>query len=240
MTLKLLGYIREMRQGVIDKKERKNLKQRYQGVSGFFLYPICVLILAVLLTFCDYYCHTRMDVLYYHKPDHNYSMFPRHPTYDVFVGFFGISIFCVVSGLCFFHDIRTIYLDHTLLSVLLFVLQYYFSGLFQEYPMCLHNLFLLTWGLHLYSAFGGSEVGSGVTCAKVAVYSIMLGMLGPVVEGFYSSEIKFFAYNGVVVYHVPVWLCGLYMNGGIAVATTIGWLERCRKNRTVSHTKKEE
>ena len=223
-TTKLIMLLYKWRSDYIAKCEKD--KTKASGISWILLYPLYWLLVSTLLTLCDYYCHARLDVLYYHHPEKGYSLFPKHPTSEVFAGFFGITLFCFFTGLIFFgRKFQVVYADHAVFSVFIFVLQYYCSGVFKNYPMLLFNAFLLTWGIHLTSAFTGSN------CNKVVIFSIMLGILGPLVEGYYSGVVKFFAYNGILVYHVPIWLGVLYMNGGIAVAVTIAWLQSKKSTR---------
>lgn len=61
--------------------------------------------------------------------------------------------------------------------------------------------------------------------SKLLLFSILLGVLGPVVEGYYSGVVGFFSYSDVDAYYVPCWLCGLYLNGALAVAATTSKLE---------------
>ena len=84
--------------------------------------------------------------------------------------------------------------------------------------MTLFNLFLISWGLQLLNFNNNNEL------KKLLQYSMFLGILGPIVEGYYSGVIGFFTYSDIDAYYVPLWLCGLYLNGGITVAVTMSKL----------------
>lgn len=66
------------------------------------------LFISFILTLCDYYCHTRLNVLYYKDLEHSISLFPLHPTSEIFLNFFGIGIYCTLTGLFIFYNIKPI------------------------------------------------------------------------------------------------------------------------------------
>ena len=59
---------------------------------------------------------------------------------------------------------------------------------------------------------------------KVVMYSFILGLAGPICEGYYSST-GFFAYSEPHAYFVPMWLSGMYVNGALAIIATASYLE---------------
>jgi hypothetical protein len=183
-----------------------------------FVYAFYVLFLASLITLCDYYCHLRLGVLSYNFPEHGISLFPNHPTSDVFLGFVGMSLFCAVSGKVYFGSMPAPSIVSSAASIIIFASQYYASGVFQDFPMTINNVFLVTWGVRLVK-FDSRFVNT------LLLYSLVLGIGGPLVEGFYSSAVGFFVYNSPHAYNVPMWLCPLYLNGALAVASTVASIE---------------
>jgi hypothetical protein len=199
--------------------------------SFLYFFGHCLFI-AILLTLCDYYCHTYFNVLYYHSPqDGLFSLFPNHPTSIIFMNFFGIGIYCTVTGWFIFRQMKPLPNEQTIFTLLVFVLFYYLSGYLQSNPMFLNNLFLIVWGLQLVNMNRDKDMN------KLVLFSILLGVLGPVVEGYYSGVVGFFAYNDVDAYYVPCWLCGLYLNGALAIAATTSKLESWRIGRVPLETK---
>lgn len=170
------------------------------------------LFISIVLTLCDFYCHTKFGVLFYHSVDKSLSFFPDHPTYDILLNFFGIGLYCTFTGYFIFNKMKPISNIQTFISFVVFISFYYLSGLLKDHPMTLHNLFLIVWVLQL--------VGFKRETNKLLQYSIFLGVLGPVVEGYYSGVIGFFSYTDVDAYYVPLWLCGLYLNGALVIAAT--------------------
>lgn len=197
--------------------EAKSIVQHRKPMN-LFAYVCYVLFLASLITLCDYFCHLRLGVLKYNFPDHGFSLFPNHPTADVFFGFVAMSLFCAISGRFYFGKMPASSALATINSVIIFASQYYASGVFQHYPMALNNLFLVMWGVRLVK-YDEKYV------SKLLLYSLVLGIGGPLVEGFYSSAIGFFVYISPHGYHVPMWLCPLYFNGALAVASTVSFIE---------------
>ena len=204
-----------------NAKESVDLNKNNRNLT-ILAYVAFVVIVATIITLCDYFCHTRLGVLKYSYPDHGISLFTSHPTLDVFLGFVGMSIFCALSGRAIFFSMPAPPLHQTLGSLIVFVGCYYASGVFQNYPMLLHNSFLAVWAIRLTNI-------DNKFLSRVVAYSAVLGIAGPLVEGFYSSTIGFFAYVHPHAYHVPMWLCPLYLNGGIAVASTVATLEALLK-----------
>lgn len=208
-----------LRASSIDRgyKHRGNggsLPAALRPTSNFILFSSYVIAVGVLLTLCDHFFHVRFEVLKYNDVSPESSYFPEHPTLEVLKGFLGIGVFCVLSGTLFFGNSKSTMIRATL-SLIVFVVEYYFSGAFKEYPLTLHNAFLAVWVLQLLS-FSSLRL--------MVPYCVLLGILGPVVEGYYTTT-GFFSYQVPdVVYHVPIWLSSLYMNGGVAVAASLCWV----------------
>lgn len=139
------------------------------------------------------------------------------------MNFFGIGMYCVITSWMIFSSMKPLTNEHTIFTLFTFILFYYLSGLLQDSPMFLNNLYLIIWGIQLINF--NSEFN------KLLLYSIFLGVLGPVVEGYYSGVMKFFAYNDVDAYYVPCWLCGLYLNGALAIVAITTKLESWRIHR---------
>jgi hypothetical protein len=192
---------------------------------GLFL-SHCLLV-GILLTLCDYFCHTRLGVLSYHHPDEGISLFPAHPTSIIFLNFFGIGIYCTLTGWFIFRHMKPLPKEQTIGSLIVFIVFYYLSGCLQDSPMFLNNLFLIVWCIQLTNFNRDSN--------KLILFSVFLGALGPLVEGYYSGVVGFFAYRDVHAYYVPCWLCGLYLNGALAIAATVSqisfWSQRNENSR---------
>jgi hypothetical protein len=179
---------------------------------GFGFYVISTCLVAVVVTLCDYFCHTRMNVLYYHHPNRGISFFHGHPTQEVFLNFLAMSAALVFVGSILFKDFPDHDMDLFLWNFLVFIGFYYCTGLFSDYPMTLHSVFLAVWSLNIH-AFRGD-------IPRIAAFCVLLGILGPVIEG-YFSENGFFAYFFPHIYNVPVWLSSLYLQGGLAIVSGI-------------------
>ena len=188
------------------------------GVSGVFLWPVYVVLLAALLTFCDAFSHVQFNVLHYATRG-RWELVIGQPTWEVFVGFCRIGLFCTAAGWAMFRKYPAPTLFRGLLSAAIFAAMYFASGVFAAHPMILFNVFLLAWALQLWTFTHD--------LARLVLFSALLGVLGPSFEGMISST-GVFAYNEPHIYHVPVWLSGLYLNGGLAVAATISRVERWR------------
>ena len=169
------------------------------------------LALAVLLTLCDACCHVRTGVLFYTHPDEG-SLFGGQPTWPVFVGFVRIAAVCTGLGWWTCRQLPPSPLGRGLASTAAFVACYAASGIWTDAPMTLHALFLLAWIGHLW--FYPDRPWTTVALC------VVLGVAGPVGEG-YVSQTGFFAYHRADAYHVPVWLSGLYLHGGLAIAGTL-------------------
>jgi len=188
--------------------------------ANFLLFGSYVMTVGILLTLCDYFCHVRFGVLKYAEVFPESSYFPDHPTLEVLKGFLGIGVFFVMSGNMFFGGSRSSP-GRAVLSLAVFVAEYYCSGLFKDSPMMLHNSFLTVWVLQLLSYS---------TLKTIVPFCVLLGIIGPVVEGFYSTT-GFFVYAVPdLVYHTPIWLCSLYMNGGIVAASSLCWINNFKYN----------
>lgn len=189
------------------------------GVSGWILYPLYILFLACLLTVCDYAAHVRLGVLWYANPEH-FGFFPHQPTGDVWIGFLRIAAFCTALGWALFRRYPSPGLPKALAGTSIFVAVYFASGILKDSPMALYAGFMLAWTIHLLSF--KHQTG------KLVVFSVLLGVLGPILEGWASSR-GFFAYYDQDAYHVPIWLSGLYFHGALAVAATLSVVESWRK-----------
>ena len=190
-------------------------------VSGLFLWPAYVVLLAALLTFCDAFFHVHFNVLHYAIRG-RWELVVGQPTWEVFVGFFRIGLFCTAAGWAMFRNYPAPTMSRGLLSTAIFAAVYFASGVFAAHPMILFNVFLLTWALQLMTFT--HDLG------RLVLFSALLGVLGPLFEGMVSST-GVFAYNEPHVYYVPVWLSGLYLHGGLAVAATISRVEHWRTGK---------
>lgn len=167
--------------------------------------------LAVLLTACDAFCHVRPGVLRYPRADEG-SLVAGQPTLAVFIGFLRIAAVCTGLGWLACRHRSPEPLRKGLASSVVFVAAYAASGIWQDAPMALTSAFWLTWVLHL--RFYPHAPWSTVALC------VVLGVAGPVGEG-YVSQTGFFAYRAPHAYHVPVWLGGLYLHGGLAIVGTL-------------------
>jgi hypothetical protein len=183
-------------------------------MSNFLMFGSYVMIVGILLTLCDYYCHVRFGVLKYTEIFPESSYFPEHPTVEVLKGFLGIGVFFVFGGTVFFGDKKSS-IDRVLLSLVIFLVEYYCSGYFKESPMILHNTFMAIWVVQLMS----------YSSLKTMVpYCVLLAILGPLGEGYYTTT-GFFHYTVPdLVYNTPIWLSSLYLNGGILAASSLCWV----------------
>ena len=172
-----------------------------------------------MLTVCDYVFHVRPEALYYPSPG-SFSIFPGQPTGELYCGFLLVALFCTSSGWLLVREQPSRGLIKGLLSIFLFVLVYFLSGKFQDYPTAMNTSFFALWLGHLLTFRHGVR--------KILGFSVLLGIAGPLLEG-RASEIGFLRYIDVDEYNVPFWLSGLYLNGALAVATTIPVLESWRK-----------
>lgn len=179
--------------------------------SGWIVFPLYVLLLATTLTLCDYFSHVRLGVLFYMHPEHT-AFFPGQPTGDVFFGFLQLAVGCLALGWACFRDEVSPGLPRALFSIVLFVALYFASGLFKDAPMTLYVAFMATWALQLF-LFGDAV-------RRRVLFSVALGVIGPVWEGYGSSH-GFFTYHDQAVYFVPAWLSPMYLNGALAVAASI-------------------
>jgi hypothetical protein len=187
-------------------------------LSGWILFPTYILLLAALLTICDYISHVRLNVLWYTNPMH-LQWFPNQPTGDVFMGFLRIAAVCTALGWLGFRSFPAPAVNRALLSAVVFVACYYASGVFNDYPMSLYAGFMVLWVIQLISL--------KQQLAKLIIFSVLLGVSGPVLEGWSSSN-GFFAYYDQDAYHVPLWLSALYFNGALAVVATLATMESWR------------
>jgi hypothetical protein len=188
-------------------------------VSPWMSLPLLALGIATLLTLCDLTCHVWQGVLVYEHPTHR-SLFAGQPTGDVFLGFVQVGVFCALSGWALFRDAPPRGVGKTLVSAACFVACYAASGLAGAWPMSLHAAFLLTWLAHAATFPAQTR--------RLVAYAVVLGVVGPVWEG-WGVENGFFHYVEPHAYHVPIWLTGLYMHGGLAVASAISTVSSWRR-----------
>ena len=143
------------------------------------------------------------------------NLLPGHPTAQVFGGFLLIGAVCTVTGARLFARSPSPGPLRAAMSIVVFVLAYAASGRFSDAPMALSAAFLGTWALHLY-AYRDAVHTRVAFCAA-------LGVGGPLLEGWYTTT-GFFAYTAPQAYYVPMWLSGLYLHGGLAVAASVATL----------------
>jgi hypothetical protein len=167
--------------------------------------------LAVLLTACDAFCHVRTGVLSYTRPEVG-SLVAGQPTLDVFIGFVRIAAVCTGLGWLACRRLPPARIGKGLASAATFVACYAATGLAQHWPMALHSLLLVGWLGHLWF-YRPAPWSTLALC-------VALSVAGPLGEG-YVSQTGFFAYRQAHAYHVPVWLGGLYLHGGLAIAGTL-------------------
>jgi hypothetical protein len=130
-----------------------------------------------------------------------------------------MAIFITIFGKIVFRRLQYQGFGIFVWNTCVFVIFYYLSGILVQCPMIVNNIFLMGWALNL------SVFNCSVHDVKIIVlFCIALGILGPLIEGTYANS-GFFAYRDPHVYFVPVWLCGLYLQGGLAVASGITILE---------------
>lgn len=190
-----------------------------RSAPGWVLFPALILAIAALLTLSDYVSHVDQGVLSYDDPDRG-SLFPGQPTAEVFFGFLGMGLGMVVLGWLLFRGTPAPGWRTSALSVGLFFALYYLSGTFKDHPMGLYAAFMLIWLPHL--SFTGLDL------RKLVVLSVLLGVIGPVLEGA-RSDTGFFAYADQDAYFVPLWLSALYFNGAIALATLVSTVDATRR-----------
>ena len=98
--------------------------------------------------------------------------------------------------------------------------------------MALVAFYMGAWILHLYCVTPTSSSSSSSWSFSLVSYSVLLSVLGPIFEGYYSSKGLFsYAPHATHVYFVPAWLGGLYMHGALAVATTVSTVEGWRRKK---------
>lgn len=189
------------------------------GVPWWLAFPALVVAIAALLTVGDYVAHVDSGVLSYREPDRG-SLFPGQPTAEVFLGFLQLAVGIVVLGWVMFRGTPAPGWRKAVMSVGLFFVLYYLSGVFREHPMGLYVAFMLIWLPHL--SFTGLDL------RKLVVLSVLLGVLGPVAEGV-KSDSGFFAYADQDAFYVPLWLSALYLNGAIGLAALVSTVDARRR-----------
>ncbi|MEZ5008766.1 MAG: hypothetical protein R2753_11505 [Chitinophagales bacterium] len=172
---------------------------------------IYIAVLAALIcSFCDK-IHVITNTLYYPQP-----VFDGQPWWT-FPGFFVAFVtMCIVYLQLVKHLPAQI--DKTFStssgnvqklteSLLLFAFVYLLSGFGNEYPLYLNVLFYSTFLIRL-----------AVTSDKqfILIVSLILGISGTLGEGL-LSEFGLVYYTKPVVFHMPLWLAGVYMHGAFAL-----------------------
>jgi len=190
-----------------------------RGAPVWLVFSALILMIAGLLTVGDYVAHVDQGVLSYRDPDRG-SLFPGQPTAAVFLGFLGLAVAIVAVGGILFRGTKAPGWRKSVLSIALFFALYYLSGTFKEHPMGLYVAFMLIWLPHL--AFTGLDL------RKLVVFSVLLGVLGPVAEGM-RSDSGFFTYADQDAYFVPLWLSALYFNGAIGLAALVSTVDAARR-----------
>lgn len=175
--------------------------------------------LAVLLTACDAFCHVVPGVLWYTRPDVG-SLVEGQPTLPVFIGFVRIAAVCTGLGWWVCRRRSPEPLVKGVASTAVFVAAYAASGFGHAWPMALASAYWLSWVLHLWW-YPRDPWPTVALC-------VVLGVAGPLGEG-YVSQTGFFAYHQAHAYHVPVWLGGLYLHGGLAIVGTLPAVLACSK-----------
>ncbi|MFZ5531589.1 MAG: hypothetical protein ACOY4U_11155 [Pseudomonadota bacterium] len=172
------------------------------------------------MTVGDYVCHVNNGVLEYANPD-AYSLFPGQPTGHVFLNFFFLIAVASVSvgWLAFRNTPEPPRFISVLISSAVFFSLYYLSGYLKDSPMTVFSISMVVWAIqaHIFQS----------RLPGIIWYSVVIGIWGPVWEGWFS-EGGFFIYYDQDAYFVPVWLSALYFNGAIAIATAVAVLDRWR------------
>jgi hypothetical protein len=173
-------------------------------------------LIAVVLTLCDYAFHCRNGVLGYTEV--GIGFFAPQPSLEVFKGFMQIGVAVTLSALVIFHKMPPPGLVRSLASVAVFIFTYGCSGWLKDWHMGLYVGIMSLWAAHLVLLFE-------TYLPQLVCYSVLLGVLGPVVEG-HAASIGFFHYNPVHVhaYFVPIWLTAIYFHGALAVAACVSTL----------------
>lgn len=148
-------------------------------------------------------------------------MFPGQPTGQVFLNFFVfIAVASVSVGWFAFRNTK----EHprfisVLISSAAFFSLYYLSGYLKDSPMTVFSISMIVWAIqaHIFQS----------RLPNIIWYSVVIGIWGPVWEGWFSKN-GFFIYYDQDAYFVPVWLSALYFNGAIAIATAVAVLEKWR------------
>lgn len=174
------------------------------------------LVVAVLLTLCDWAGHVVWDALIYNEPDAG-SLLPGQPTLRVFLGFLGLSVPLTVVAWRAFGTREPPSMGVTVTLVATFVLAYLISGPLDGWPMLLWAVFMLGWAAQL--------TWFAQRLYPVVLFSVLLAVVGPIAEGLYSAT-GFFYYSDAAVFGVPAWLGPLYLNGALVVVATMAVLGR--------------
>lgn len=174
------------------------------------------LLVAVLLTLCDWAGHVVWDTLIYNEPDAG-SLLPGQPTVRVFLGFVGLSVPLTVVGWRMFGTREPPSMGVTVTLLATFLVAYLISGPLDGWPMVLSTAFMLGWSAQL--AWFTERL------YPVVLFSVLLAVVGPIAEGLYSAT-GFFDYSDDAVFGVPAWLGPLYLNGALAVVASMAVLGR--------------
>lgn len=183
------------------------------------------MVVAILLTLCDWAGHVLWGTLVYTEPDVA-SLLPGQPTVRVFGGFVALAIPLTLVAWWAFGRYQVPPLRVTVLLLTTFVASYLFSGPLDSVPMVLVAVLMLVWAAQLgwFTA----------NLYPVVLFSVVLAVVGPIAEGLYSAS-GFFSYPDDAVFGVPAWLGPLYLNGALAVVATMAtvgqWLRQPGRDR---------
>ncbi|MEI2703601.1 MAG: hypothetical protein V9E83_14540 [Baekduia sp.] len=172
---------------------------------------LLILAVAVILTFCDWFCHVRQDVLAYRDPDSG-SLLPDQPTLGVFAGFVGLGVLFVAGGAMLFGQEEGVGWTRSLVFLAVFIALYYGTGLLQDDPIVITSVYPLIWLVLLWAA--------GLDLWRLVVFSVLLAVAGPLAEGI-RADSGFFWYLQPDDFGVPLWLGSLYLCGAVALAALI-------------------
>lgn len=170
---------------------------------------------AVAATLCDA-VHVYTGTLSYPEPNFYGQAYPVFPGFVLAFLVMAFSYHFAFSRLPLAHGASYQPGDgnSAVTAFVLFIVVYMLSGFGHQSPMMLNAIF---YGLFLVRLAFTYERGF------MLLLAIVLGIGGILGEGFLSS-IGYVAYSMPEVYHVPVWLGGLYMHGAFALRELMRWL----------------
>ena len=123
---------------------------------------------------------------------------------------FGVAMLVILAGVRPF-ALRSRSRSRVLPDAALFLGAYGATGLFNRWPVALAAAFLV-----LFLARVAVDEGRGV----LVVFAVLLAAGGTIYEGTLAST-GAFHYTRPDLYHVPIWLPGIYLNGA-ALALDVG------------------